>query len=313
MKKLLISCLVLLSILDKPVFACLSCGCESSGSSSDLSSLGAGSGIFSKGKSFLVQFGSSLKNINGSFNENGVWNNKPSDSSILSLQNTLGLMYFPTKELSFGLQIPLISNFLSGASWGAFGSISPTDITNTLVGTSIGDLNLQGTYKFYENNEFDLASVIWIRTGLPTGAINVNSENMTGNGIFSLSGGAFAIKKLYNFEFLANVGYQLPLAKIAQNTGYFSVGNAFLYQLQTNYQIKPELKVGLGINGILGNWLLTNNEQNMSTGKIRLNLSAQYDLTMFNGIGLNIGYDPQILGKNSMTDSSLNVVFYQYL
>lgn len=313
LKSSLICGIVLLSVLNKPVYACLSCGCESSGSSSDLGSLGAASGIFSKGKKFLVQFGTGLRHINGSFNENGIWNSKPSDSSIYSLQNTLGLMYYPTKELSVGLQMPLISNFLSGASWGTFGSISPTDLSNTLTGSAIGDMSLQGSYKFYDNNEWNLASAVWLRGGLPTGFISGGAESMTGNGIYSLSGGAFLIKKISNFEVLANIGYQVPLAKASQNTGYFSIGNAFLYQFQSNYQVTPEFKTGLGISGIIGNWLLNNNNQTMGTSKIRLNASGQYDLSMFNGIGINIGYDPQILGSNSMTDTSVNLVFYQYL
>lgn len=302
------------ALYNQSVYACLSCGCESSGSSSDLGSLGAASGIFSKGKKFLVQFGSGLRSINGTFNEYGIWNPKPVDSNIYSMQNTLGLMYYPTNELSLGIQLPFISNFLTGASWGSFGSISPTDTTNTLSGSSIGDINLQASYKFYDNNKLDLASALWIRSGLPTGIVNSVPESMTGNGIYSISSGAFLIKKLNSFEFLANIGYQLPIAKASQNTGYFSVDNAFLYQLQTNYQITPEFKTGIGINGIIANWLLnkTGNEK-INTSKIRLNISGQYDLSFFNGIGLNIGYDPHILGANSMTDTSINIVFYQYI
>jgi hypothetical protein len=308
MKKKLIYILLFITFTGQPAMACLSCGCESSGSSADLGAIGAASGIFSKGKKFILQVGSGLRIVNGSFNEQGHWFPTPVNSSLLSMQNTLGLMYFPLPEISLGLQFPLVSNFLSGAAWGAFGSIAPTELGGTSSGTAVGDLSFQGTYKFYENNEFNFASAVWARASLPTGQMNGKPEFLTGSGITSLTGGIFALKKYGSLELLVNAGYQQPLSRPAESS--FSVGNAFLYQLQANYQFTPEFKGGLGINGLLGNWLLAVNNKSMSTSKLKLTANAQYDLTLFNGLGLSIGYD--LSGANAITDTTLNLVFYQY-
>ncbi len=313
MKKLLVFGLIFLGLLNNPVYACLSCGCSSSGSSSDLGSLGAASSIFSKGKMFLFQLGSGLRSINGTFNEIGNWNPSPTDSGLYSLQNTLGLMYFPTTEISLGIQLPLVSNFLSKATWGSFGSIAPTDLPNTSIGTGLGDINLQATYKFYDDDSSNFASAIWGKGSIPTGSNNGKPENMTGSGVTSIAAGIFGIKKLGKFEILANIGYQQPLGKSPNNTKSFSVGNAFLYQLQGSYQINPDFKAGLGLSGIIGKWLFTNSDTSMTTSKIGFLVNAQYDLTPYNGIGLSIGYDPKFLGTNAMTDNSLNIVFYQFL
>lgn len=290
--------------------ACLSCGCGTSGALSDMGAMGGLSGIFSKNKSFLFQLGSSFRNINGSFNELGDWNSVPLDSHIFSLQHTASLMYFPDKNLSLGAQLPIVTNVLNQASWGNFGSISPTDI-GSRAATSLGDISLQATYKAWEIN--DLALGAWLRTDFPTGRISGPSESLSGSGVLKASGGVFSIKKINKFEILANIGYQQPLALSENYISPFYAGNALLYQVQANYPLNMNLRLGGGVSGYIGNWASQNNKSSGISTKFKLLLSAQYDVTMYDGIGLGIAYDPRFGGLNSSTDTSLNLVFYHYL
>jgi hypothetical protein len=289
----------------QPALACLSCGCGTSGASTDLGALGGASAIFAKDKKFLFQFGNSVRNINGSFNETGVWNTRPVDSQLLTFQNAIGLMYFPTQEISFGVTVPVVSNYLNRATWGSFGSIAPTDSTKASFGLALGDIGAQVTYKFLEID--DLAFAGWLQSEFPTGQINGNPENVSGSGLFKLMGGVFGIKKIGNFEILGNLGYQQPLSKVESNT----IGSALLYQLQSNYQLTNDLKMGLGVNGFWGSWSMVGHT--MPSTKVKFMVTGQYDLSIYNGIGVGLGYDPHFFGQNSTTDLSFNLVFYQFI
>lgn len=291
----------------KPAFACLSCGCGTSGSSSDLGSIGGASAIFAKDKKFLLQIGSSYRDINGSFNELGKWYDKPSESMLSSLQSTLGLMYFPVRNFSIGVQLPLMVNFLSKAAYGSFGSIAPTDL-NFTSGASLGDISTQLTYKVYEENNFAL--IPWFKADLPTGQSVGNPENLSGSGVLRLNGGVLGIKTIDKFEFLLNLGYQHPFGvPVSFNTNFYP-GNALIGQVNGNYQIFGNLKAGLGISGFAGKLLYSNNS--MPTFKIKFTASLQHDLSMYHGIGISAGYEPRFLGANTTTDTNLNIVFYQF-
>ena len=305
--KLVLLTPLLTLIFTQPSFACLSCGCGTSSSSSDLSSVGGASSIFSKDKSFLLQIGSSYKNINGSFNELSLWNKKPVDSDLTSIQNTFSLMYFPIKDFSISIQTPMLMNFFSKATFGTFGSINPTDL-DFVQGISFGDTSTQLTYKAYESNNF--AIVPWLKLDIPTGQSTGKPENISGSGVFKLNSGILSIKTLDKFEFILNLGYQHPLSANSNSNNTFYAGNAFMGQFNVNYQLTDKIKIGLGTNGFIGTWLY--GKDSTITSKIKLTSSIQYDLSMFNGIGISSGYDPNFLGMNSSTDANLNLVFYQF-
>lgn len=292
-------------------YACLSCGCGSSGVSGDLGALGGTSSIFSKGSKFLVQFGSSYRIIDGSFNESGHWNPMPTGGIVNSFQNSLSLMYMPTQDLSFGIQAPLVTNILSKATWGSFGSIDATDI-DTKTGISLGDLNLQGTYKFLEtDNNFALAG--WLNIGLPTGNASGQTENLSGSGVFSGSGGVLALKQWNNFETFLNIGYQVPFGNPQNTSTAFYIGQSLLYQVQGNYKITDNLRLGLGINGYFGKWLFSNNSQSLNISSLKIVPSVQYDFDVYNGIRFAVGYNPKFGGTNSLTDISIYTVLYHFI
>ena len=310
MRKIILLAIFLLVTVTPKVLACLSCSCQSSGVSSELGALSGGSGIFSKGKHFMFQFGSSFLSTTGSVNELGNWNPTPLVSSIYTMQNTMSMMYFPTSEISLGLQVPFVANILSKATWGNFGSIAPTALSQSMIGTSLGDLSFQGTYKIYDDNISNFASSIWGKVDLPTGQATGRAESLSGSGVSKITGGFFAIKRLESFELIGNLGYQKPLGNLSYNN--FSIGNALMYQGQANYQVNHIFKVGLGFIGVLGEWLYNKNNNAILTNKIKLVATSQYDFSFYEGISLALSYDPQLFGRNTTTDTALNIVFYQY-
>lgn len=288
--------------------ACLSCGCGSSGVSGDLGALGGTSSIFSKGSKFMVQLGTSYRNVTGSFNESGKWSSMPIDGNISSVQSSLGLMYMPIQDLSIGIQAPLNINFLSKASWGSFGSISPTDLSPT-SGISMGDMNVQGTYKFFEHD--DLAFAGWLGLSLPTGNAQGNPENLSGSGVVSGSAGILALKQWNNFEVFANLGYQHPFSSPINTNTVFYIGNSLMYQVQGNYKITDNIRIGLGLSGYTGQLLF--NSQSMGVGSLRIIPSVQYDFDVYRGIRAAYGYNPGLFSSNSLSDSTFYLVFYNFI
>lgn len=294
-----------------PASACLSCGCGGSGTSADLGAVGGASSIFSMGHRWLIQEGVSSRAITGTFNELGSWNPTPVGGSLVSMQSTLGLTYFPAEGASLGLQLPLIANALDGASWGPMGSINPTD-TPRSVGAGLGDVAMQGSYKLAEGGQWALAA--WGGASLPTGQSTGEAQFLSGAGVVSGLGGLIGVTQLGAWEFSGNLGYQRPLfGRPPLTASTFYVGDAWLYQLQGNYAFNETVRVGLGLNGFAGQGRFGPADIAVPMTKIKLVPSVQYAFGDTEGVRLAFGYDPASLGQNSLTDFSLYAIFYQFV
>lgn len=313
-----------LSLACLPAQACLSCGCGGSGSSADLGAIGGAASLFAGGKHWLIQSGLSFRQITGSFNELGKWNPTPADSLLQSYSAVFGVMYFPDSSWSVGLQLPVQGNYLAGASWGSFGSINATDLPGSL-GAGIGDIQLQGSYKFLELMDFALAG--WGNLTLPTGAIKPQEPAFTtGSGIPTLAGGVLALYKpmpsgdfegepswldSLQHEFFINLGYSQALGTPPSQSSPFFQGQSLLYQLQWNLQFLPGWIAGLGLNGQLGAWSAGANRWQPAS-RLKLVPSLQYEFQPGQGIRVATGADLPVLGSNSLTDVSVYAVYYQF-
>jgi hypothetical protein len=302
-----------------PAAACLTCGCGGSGTSADLGAIGGAASMFSMGHHWLVQEGTNVRDITGSFNERGEWNPAPVGGSIYSVQSSLGLTYFPSLSTSIALQIPLVANRLNNAAWGPLGSVAPTDAGMT-SGAAIGDLSVQGTYKFYEADQWALAA--WGGASAPTGQQLTEAGDtlhpadmagITGAGVWSGQAGLLGITQLGDFELTGTLGYQLPFSRPSLAASTFYVGNAVLYQVQGNYRLSDDWRVGLGLNGYRGNGQFGASDTVTPMAAIKLVPSVQYSWGGDKGIRVAAGYDPLVGGMNAMTDLSGYAVFYQYL
>lgn len=293
-----------------PAFACLSCGGSGSGVSADLGAVGGASSLFSMGQRWLIQEGVSFRAVTGSFNELGTWNPMPVGGSLNTLQASLGISYFPNIDTSLSVQLPFVANALEKASWGPWGSISPTD-TPLTTGTSLGDAAIQGTYKFYETG--DLAFAAWAGANLPSGQAAGDPAGLSGTGVVSGQGGLIALTHLGDFEFSGNVGYQRPFGNPTAAGATFFTGESWLYQVQSNYRLNDTWRFGLGVNGFVGSGRLATSDVAVPTSKIKLIPSAQFAWSADQGIRIAGGYDPTRLGTNTMTDFTVYTIFYQYL
>jgi hypothetical protein len=291
--------------------ACLSCGCGGTGSSADLGAIGGASSLFSGASKWLIQTGLSYRQITGSFNEQGKWNPMPSNSLMQGYQALLGVLYFPSPESSIGLQMPLQANFLSGASWGSFGSIAPTDRSGAL-GAGLGDIQLQGSYKFLEHENAALAA--WGNLSLPSGQVNpANPEWTTGAGLATASAGLLALYKPDpDWEFFLNLGYARALGEPATTLSPFFLGQSLLYQVQANFQFLPRWHVGLGLNGQAGAWA-AGGGSSQPAGKIKILPSLQYEFDRYQGVRLAFGVDLPVVGHNSQTDIAAYLIYYQFI
>lgn len=315
--------------------ACLSCGCGGSGSSADLGAIGGASSLFSTGKHWLIQTGATYRQVNGAFNERGTWNTVPEDSLIQSYQAVFGVNYFPNDQWTIGLQIPFQANGLSGASWGSFGSIAPNDLPMQ-YGGGIGDIQIQGAYKFGETLTTGWAA--WSSLSLPTGRVDVETPaNTTGGGVGALAGGILGVYKppasfqqsaprnfwdwwnSRNAEYLLNIGYSQALNAPPSQLSPFFQGQSLMAQLQANLSLFPQWTVGLGLNGQLGLWSNQSAQSDPSTqmplqwsSRWRIVPSVQYELSMTQGVRLATGVDLPLLGSNSLTDVSAHLVYYQF-
>lgn len=309
-----------------PARACLTCGCGGSGSAADLSAIGSAASLFSGGHHWLFQTGGSFRQVTGSFNELGSWNPPPTDSLLQSYTGVFGVMYFPNPDLSFGLQLPVQGNYLAGAAWGSFGSISPTD-TAPSFGGGLGDLQLQGSYKFFEWQNLALAA--WGSLNLPTGPVTPATPAFTtGTGLPGLSGGLLALARtLPPTDFTAGEpdGWQTLTAEAFVNLGYAQVfgsppsqaspffqGQSLLYQLQGNLMLAPGWLAGLGLNGQLGAWS-AGTDRLQPASRLKLVPSLQYEINPSQGLRLALGFDLPVLGANSLTDNSVYLVYYQFM
>lgn len=326
MKTLLFA--LFLSLTSLPTWACVTCSSGGSGSSADLGTIGGAASLFSGGNHWLIQSGGSFRQVTGTFNELGKWNPAPKDSLLQSYTGILGVMYFPDTAWSVGLQVPFLGNLLSGASWGSFGSITPTD-TGASFGGGIGDLQLQSSYKFWEGEHFALAG--WGGLSLPTGPVNVdNPVFTTGSGMPSASAGLLALYQLeydgviegepswletLRGEVFVNLGYSQAFGNPSAQVSPFFQGQSLLYQLQGNVQVLPGWITGLGLNGQLGAWHTAAAAAPRSlqwASRLKLVPSVQYEICQTQGIRLAAGFDLPVFGSNSLTDVSVFAVYYQF-
>ncbi|MGV3525986.1 MAG: hypothetical protein ACO1RX_17315 [Candidatus Sericytochromatia bacterium] len=310
-----------------PAQACLSCGCGGSGSSADLGSIGGASSLFTSGRRWLFQSGGSFRQITGSFNQSGTWNPPPTDSLLQSYVAVLGVNYFALPGLSFGLQVPVQGNTLSGASWGSFGSIGANDLP-TSFGAGLGDIQLQTSYKFLEGDTWALAG--WGSLSLPTGRVDAESPwNTTGSGIPGLSAGLIGLLRPEptmqfeigpetpnwwenpNWELLLNLGYAQAIGTPPVQASPFFLGQSFVGQLQGNLVVGPGLVAGLGLNTQLGSWT-AGPDQTQLSARVRLVPSLQYEFNPDQGLRFAVGADLPALGANTLTDAAAYLVYYQF-
>lgn len=310
MKKItliLSTALIFIASIQQKAFSCLSCSSTGAASVSDMDSLGSGLGVFSRENRFLIQLGTSFRDITGSFNETGKWYQKPSNSSIQSLTNNLRLNYFATSDLSFSLQLATISNMLDKASWGDFGSIAPTD-NASLIGTSFGDMSLQTGYKVFDGMSFSLTP--WININFPTGKAFGKPQEISGSGFYSTSLGLLVLSRYEKFEFVNSLSYQIPLNQKTETSTY-SIGQSFFYQFSCNYDFLYNLKAGTSFYFTKGFWSTDNNANPVFNVKIAP--SVQYSLDLEKGLKLSMVYSPNIYGTNTLTDNSLSLVYYNFI
>jgi hypothetical protein len=292
-----------------PAYACLGCGGSGSGVSADLGAVGGASSLFSMGQRWLIQESMSLRAATGSFNELGTWNPVPVGGSLTTLQASLGVSYFPTLDSALSIQLPFVGNSLDKASWGPWGSITPTD-TPRANAASLGDAAIQGTYKFFETG--DLAFAAWLGANLPTGQAAGDPAGLSGSGVVSGQGGLIALTHVGNFEFTGNLGYQRPFSNPTAAGATFFTGESWLYQLQGNYRLSDAWRLGLGINGFQGRGQIASTNVAVPTSKLKLVPSAQFAWNPDQGVRVAAGYDPATLGTNTMTDFTVYTIFYQY-
>jgi hypothetical protein len=296
-----------------PAAACLSCGCGGSGASAEMGAITSTAGIFAQGRKILLQQGISLRSVTGSFNELGMWTGTPVGGSLQTLQGSLGVNVFPTPELGIGIQIPAAANALNKASWGPYGSIMPTDV-GPAIGGALGDLSLQASYKLVE---FDLgatsglALATWGGLTLPTGLASGDPATLTGSGLWAGQLGLTALGQWDDWEGIVNVGGQLPLGSIGQAVP-FAVGPGLLYQVQGNYRLNETWRFGMSLIGFAGQAAATSGPSPWAT-KLKLIPSVTWQWSANHGVRTALGLDPTVAGRNSMTDATLFLVFFQYL
>lgn len=327
MKKLSLLAFLSALSLSPAAQACLSCGCGSTGSAADLGAIGGAASLFADDQRWLIQSGASFRQVTGSFNEQGQWFETPADSLLQSYQALLGVMYFPVPGLSLGLQLPVQGNLLSGVSWGNFGSLMPTDRPAAL-GAGLGDLQLQASYRFWGWEEGALAA--WGSASLPTGRLDpALPEAATGSGQTGLSGGMMLLYRPLQpvidlsrhdlhtwwqgliWEAFANLGYAQTLGEPPTGMSPFFQGQSLMYQLQGNVAFAPGWIAGLGLNGQLGSWQAGAGRQQLAS-RVKVVPSLQYEFNLSQGLRFAVGYDLPVFGANSLTDTSLYLVYYQF-
>lgn len=291
-----------------PAAACLSCGCGGSGASADMGAITGTAGIFAQGRKLLLQQGFSFRQVTGSFNELGTWTAMPVGGSLQTFQGTLGVHVFPTPELGVGVQLPVALNALNKATWGPFGSVAPTDLAPS-VGGFVGDMALQASYKL---GEFDSVAVAaWGGMTIPTGLASGDPAGLTGSGLWSGQLGFTALGQWDDWEAIVNLGGQLPFASSGQAAPY-AVGPGLLYQLQGNYRLSDAWRLGLAVNGFLGQ-SVANGGPPPWAAKLKVIPSVTWQYWRNQGVRAALGIDPLVAGRNSMTDATLFLVFFQYL
>lgn len=311
---------LLLVLPAQQALACGTCGCGLPGSSSEVSSVSGSATLFAAQGKFLVQSGLSFRDITGSFNERSTWSEKPTGSSLATLQGNLGLTYYPSEGLTMGMQIPMAANQLVGAQWGAQGAINPVDaedgVTGPQAGGGIGDISLQGSYVALRGDELWPSLALWGGLVLPTGNAAGNPAGFTGSGVLSGQLGLSLLRTFGPLELSASAGYQRPLTQPSQAvSSAFYVGQSLLSQLQANLEVVPGWRLGLGASAFYGEIGASDVSPTASRlGKLKLIPSVEWQLTPEQGVRLAYGADPGIgPWMNSMTDRTFFAVYYRFL
>lgn len=294
----------------QPAQACLSCSCGGSGTAADLGAAGGAASFFGMGSRWLLQQGLSLRSITGSFNERGALSPMPQDAGLLTAQGTFALNYFPAPGVSLGLQAPLIGHGLNRAAWGMFGSVEATDVP-WRTGGGLGDLVLQGSATLWEWPWGALAA--WGSSSAPTGTATGEAQTLTGQGFWTAGAGLVTVWQWEGWEATLNAGHQRPIGTPAQ-ANPFSLGPVWLYQAHLNYSVHEKLRLGFGLNGLMGVWEAPVGGQSQPTAKVKVVGTSQLALSPVNGLRLALGFDPERVGaQNALQDVTLYVIGYQYL
>jgi hypothetical protein len=175
----------------------------------------------------------------------------------------------------------------------------------------MGDVSVQGSYKFLEGAEWALAA--WAGGSLPTGNATGDPQSLSGAGVVNGQAGMIALTQLGDWEFSANLGYQRPFGRPPLSSSSFYIGEAWLGQVQGNYRLNDTWRLGLGANGYVGQGRFGSSDLPVSMAKLKLVPSVQYALNPTEGVRVALGYDPAALGRNSMTDMTLYAIFYQFM
>jgi hypothetical protein len=113
-------------------------------------------------------------------------------------------------------------------------------------------------------------------------------------------------------EVFLDLGYGQALGNPPSQANPFFQGQSLLYQLQGDLTFAPGWLAGLGFNGQFGAWSAGAGRL-QPANRLRLTPSLQYELNPTQGLRLALGIDLPVLGANSLTDTSLSLVFYQFL
>lgn len=296
--------------LPVPAQACLSCGCGGSGSSADMGALSGSAGMFGQGRHWLLQQGLSLRTVTGSFNELGTWAPTPVGGSLQTLQGSIAVNYFPVDNIGIGITLPAAVNALNKASWGPFGSVSPTDLPQS-VGGMIGDVTVQSTFKFWEEGALAVATFGGLT--LPTGQATGDPSSLTGSGLWSGQLGLTGIGQWDDWEAIVSLGGQVPLGTLPNLTPTFALGPSLVYQVQGSYRLTNAWRLGLTANGYLGQTLMPGDQPASVASKLKLMPHTTFQWHPTQGVRAAVGIDPFTLGRNSMTDVTAFLVFFQYL
>lgn len=316
---LLVAALAATGALAQPALAC-NCSCALPGSGSEITSVSGSSTLFASQGQFLYQTGLSFRDVTGSFNERSVWTPKPQGSTLNTVQANFGLTYYPGNEWTLGLLVPLAANYLDGALWGAQGAVVPVDEmegTSPLkAGGGVGDVTLQASYVAYRGVDLWPSLAVWGGMILPSGNAAGEAATFTGSGVISGQLGLSALRSLGPVELSASVGIQRPLTEPAAGiSSAFYVGQSVLGQLQANWEVHPDWRLGLGASTFYGEVSASDASPTAAKlGKLKLTPSVEWRFMPEQGLRLAYGADPG--GGpwvNAMTDQTLIAVYYRFL
>lgn len=298
--------------------ACGTCGCGLPGSNSEVASIANGATLFATQGKFLIQTGVSFRDVTGNFNDRGTWSEKPTGSSLTTLQGNLGITYYPTESWTLGLQLPMASSRLYGAQWGPYGSVASAffdDEDNPIgerTGGGLGDIALQGSCVTFPGDELLPSLALWAGAILPTGNAAGDPAGFTGGGVASGQVGLSLLKAYGPLELSASVGYQRPVTTPSVVSSAFYVGNSGLGQLQANLDLPAGFRLGLGASAyrgfISGENVAPSAE---SLGKLKVTPSVEWRFLPSQGIRFAYGADPSVgPWLNAMTDRTFYASYF---